>query len=189
MMVSKQPLESALSPDAIRELVAPMQFRTRRYARVLVLWALGTGGAMAAIVSGLMAYHDNAVTAESVGIGILIFGMFGVLVALAARYFVLQDLRWIPELVRDGKAIPGKVASHRVVANGIHQLVVLWKEGDDQVGAHFDVDQLRDADDVRDVTVVSSGRRQVGVVLNGQLYLALRNNPRFLRWKAQHDSK
>jgi hypothetical protein len=77
------------------------------------------------------------------------------------------------------------VASHRVIANGIHQLVVLWKEGEEAVGAHFDVDQLRDAGKDRHVAIVSSGHRQVGVVLNGQLYIAIRNTPRFLRWKAQ----
>jgi len=189
MTVTNRESGSALSQDEVRALIEPTEVRTKRYARVLALWFLISGAAIAALVSGLGAYQDKSLRSETVAMGIMIFLFFGVAAALAARALVLRDLRWIPELVRDGKTIAGKLASHRVVANGMHQLVVLWKEGDEEVGAHFDVDQLRDVGADRNVTIISSGRRQVGVVLNDQMYIAIRNTPRFLRWKAQQSAK
>jgi hypothetical protein len=189
MTLTNQESGSALSRGEIGALVAPLEARTRRYARVLALWFLVSGAAVAALVVGLGAYHDKSLESDTLAMGIMLFGFFGVLAALSARYLVLRDLRWLPELVHDGRTLPGLLASHRVIANGIHQLVVLWKEGDEEVGAHFDVDQLRDAGKDRHVTIVSSGQRQVGVVLNGQLYVAVRNTARFLRWKAQQPLK
>jgi hypothetical protein len=189
MTVANNQSVSVLSREEIRALIEPAEARTKRYARVLAVWFLISGAAIAALVSGLGAYHDGGLTSETLAMGIMIFLFFGVLAALAARALVLRDLRWVPELVRDGKPIAGTLASDRVIANGVHQLVVLWNEGGNEVGAHFDVDQLRDAGKERHVTIVSSGRRQVGVVLNGQLYMAIRNTPRFQRWKGQQPAK
>ena len=189
MNVSSQTPGSALSKDQIRELVAPMEQRTRRYARRLAFLFLLSGALIAALVTLLAIHADNAVTTENIAPGVIVFLFFGVLAGVCARALVLSDLRWLPELIGKGRTLAGTIMSHRVVANGIHQIVVVWQEGDDEVGAHLDIDQLRDADKERHVTIVTSGRRQVGVVLNAQLYIALRNSPRFLRWKTQRAAK
>src|SRR3569623_1279211 len=133
--VSSQTPGSALSKDQIRELVAPMEQRTRRYARRLAFLFLLSGALIAALVTLLAILADNAVTTENIAPGGIVFLFFGGLAGVCARALVLSDLRWLPELIGKGRTLAGTIMSHRVVAKGIHKIVVVCQEGDDEVGA------------------------------------------------------